>query len=539
LTTARRGFAAAAGLYVSARVVSMTVGLATIPVLVHSLGGEGFAAWALLLSCSVVFSELHLGVYPALMRAIAAADHSGEQGVSRLWASALGALATLYLAAFPAVLAGSRPVAEWLRLPMIGVWHPGAAVVFVFAAVFLRSLLTTGALVLFASALFRKTAGLSVAQSVLTNASAAAAAWLTRDLRVTLVVFWSAHLAVEGAGFVWALSMGWRPRLRLVSVDVIRKLLAYGMRVQLSEWAQMVNFQFDKFVIARVLGLWPAALYEVSNRSVLALRSIPSSSMDTFLPIVARGRTEGADVVTDARKMAFLALYAILLFFAAPLAVAPLFLFAWVGEMGYVARHVFAFLIVGAGANLLAQPLAALAQAKGDPRAQAQAAGTAILLNVLLSLMLVRVWGLEGAALGSSIAMLFGSMVLFRRARHAVGDHVVTAVTDILQKHWSLFLCCVVWGVTTHLAFGWWIEVTSVTVRYELSNRLMAAGATAILYGACVATLLLLKLRMHGLSPEEEQLLGRIPLRFRETASSAFRHVYPRGRSDGSSGQGR
>jgi O-antigen/teichoic acid export membrane protein len=517
----------------------MAVGLATIPVLIHSLGGERFAAWALLLSCSLVFSELQVGIHPALMRSVATvAAQSREEDVSRLWASALAILAVLHVAALPAVVWLSHPVAEWLRLPMVGSWRPGLGLVLVFVAVLCRSMLSTGTLALFASARFRATAGLSVSQSVLSNVSAAAAAWMTRDLRATLVAFWSAQLLVEGVGFALALSMRWRPSPRLVSLPTVWRLLSYGVRVQLSDWAQIVNFQFDKFVIARFLGLWPAALYEVSNRGVLALRSIPSSGMDTFLPLVARTMSDESAAAASARKMALLSLYAILLFFAAPLAVAPLFLFAWVGEMGYVSRHVFTLLVIGASCNLLALPLAALARAKGDPRVQAQAAGVAILLNVPLSLTLVRLWGVEGAALGSSLAMVCGSALLFHRARRVVGDGVVTAVTDVFKSHWPLFLSCVVWAVATHLAFGLWIEATSVIVRYTLSNRLLAAGAAVILYAACVTMLLLLKLRLYGVRPDEEGLLKRLPLPWSPEGSSGVGHVYVTERPTGAASDG-
>lgn len=505
-----QGFAASAGVYVAARVLSMAVGLATIPLLIHSLGGRGFAAWAILLSCSVVFSELQLGVHAALIREVAVADRAGPHAVSRLWASALAFLIAIYVSVLPVVAMAAEPLAEWLRLPHVGGGHPGSAVIFIYLAVSARSALSTGTQTLFASALFGRAAALSLAQAVLSNTTAALVAWLTRDLAATLVGFWSAQILVVGAGFWIARGMGWRPRLRFASLGLVRRLLAYGVKVQLAEWAQIVNFQFDKFVIVRVLGLWPAALYEVSNRSVLALRSIPSSGMNTFMPVVTQRTTNGDGAEGAARKMSLLALYAILVFFAAPLAVAPVFLYAWVGEMGYVSRHVFALLVVGAAANLLTLPLAALAQAAGRPQVQARAAGASIVLNVPLSLALVRVWGLEGAALGSSLAMVVGSAVLLREARRALGGSVVAVVTGTLRRHWPLLFVCVAWGLAVHLVFGHWFEATNVTVRYSLAKRAVAAGAALALYGACVVTLILLKLRLHGLEEDERQLLNRV-----------------------------
>jgi O-antigen/teichoic acid export membrane protein len=503
------GFAGPASLFVAARVVNMLVGLAMIPLLIHSLGGQGFAAWAILLSCSAVFGELQLGIHTALVREVAITDRSAGVAVSRLWSSGMGFLVVVHAAAFPFVVSAARSVGEWLRLPNVGPWHPGTAVTLVFACVAVRSVLMTGGFALFASGRFGQAAALSLAQALASNTAATVIAWRTRDLAATLVGFWGAQLAVVAVGVVLARAVGWRPRIDFVSARVIRRLLAYGLKVQLAEWAQIINFQFDKFVIVRVLGLWPAALYEVSNRSVLALRSIPSSGMDTFLPVATRHVRGGEDVAAP-RRMTVLALYGVLLFFAAPLVVAPLFLYAWVGEMGYVSRHVFAFLALGATANLLALPLAALAQAAGRPDVQAHAAVASILLNVPLSLALVRVWGVEGAALGSSLAMLLGVIVLFHQARGALGREAVASVVATLVRHWPLAITCLAWGVAVHLAFGRWFETTSIQLRYGLVLRAQAGGLALALYVCCLLTLVVAKLRLGGFEPEEQQMLARI-----------------------------
>jgi O-antigen/teichoic acid export membrane protein len=497
-------------LYVAARLVNMVLGFAMIPLLIHSLGGQGFAAWAILLSCSAVFNELQLGMHGALVREVAVADRAQPDAVARLWASTVAFLVAVHAALLPVIVLAARPLAEWLRLPRVGPWHPGVAILIVFVAVAARSALITGAFALFASTRFYQAVAVSLGQALVSNATATVVAWHTRDLAATLVAFWTAQLVVLGIGFAAALSTGWRLRPALVSGHVIRRLLAYGVRVQLAEWAQIINFQFDKFVIVRVLGLWPAALYEVSNRSVLALRSIPASGMETFLPVITSRASSGQDAHADPRRMALLALNGVLVFFAAPLVVAPVFLYAWVGEMGYVSRHVFAFLILGASANLLALPLAALCQAAGRPQVQARAAIASILLNVPLSLTLVRLWGLEGAALGSSLAMVLGMAVLLREARVALGRDVVSVVTRTLVRHWPLALVCLVWGLAVHVGFDRWLDTTSVPVRYMRSQRAVAGLVALGLYAGCLLTLAVFKVRLVGLEDDERQSLARL-----------------------------
>ena len=509
------GFAGPAALFIGARLVNMAVGLLMIPVLVHSLGGNGFAGWAILLSCSAVFSELQLGMHTALVRAVAVADRTDPEAIGRISSSAAGFLVAIHLVALPVVALSAHSLGEWLRLPTVGRWHPGVAVLGVFAAVAVRSVLLTGSYALFAAARFHRAAALSLGQALVSNTTATLVAWFTRDLAATLAGFWMAQLAVVGTGFGLARGIGWRPRLGSVQPGLIRRLLAYGVRVQIAEWSQIINFQFDKFVIVRVLGLWPAALYEVSNRSVLALRSIPASGMETFLPVATQRTVGGQHRVAATRMMARLAVYAGLIFFAAPLTVAPVFLYAWVGEMGYVSRRVFAFLVIGAAANLLALPLATVAQAAGQPGVQARAALASILLNVPLSLTLVQVWGLEGAAMGSSLAMILGMAVLLQQARLTLGRDVVSAVTGTLGRHWPLALVCLAFGTTVHVVFQRWVEGTSITVRYAVGSRATAGLIALGLYAACLLMLVALKVRLLGMEDDERQLLERLSARTR------------------------
>jgi O-antigen/teichoic acid export membrane protein len=425
-----------------------------------------------------------------------------------LWSSAAAFLVVAYGIALPVAVLVAPSVGRWLRLPEVGFWHPGTAIVFVYVCVAARAVLITGNFTLFAAGSFREAAALSLGQALASNMVATAAAWRTHDLVPTLASFWFTQVLVVALGWLIAQRRGWQPRVHLVSLVAIRRLLAYGTRVQLSEWAQIINFQFDKFVIVRVLGLWPAARYEVANRSVLALRSIPSSGMDTFLPVAAP-RNEDEDL-SGPRRMSGIALYGVILFLAAPLAVAPVFLYAWVGEMGYVSRHVFAFLALGATANLLSLPLAALAQAAGRPEVQARAAAASILLNIPRSLFFVRFWGVEGAALGSALAMILSTAILIDQARTALGSRVVSEVLATIGRYWSLYVACLAWGAAVHLGFRHWFEGTSVSVRYGWGPRAMAAGAALLLYIACVLTLAALKLRLGSLTPDERRVVAVI-----------------------------
>jgi len=503
------GFAQPAGLFIAARLINIVVGLAMIPLLIHFLGGIGFATWAILLSCSAVFTQLQLGIPTALVREVAVRpDHATAPG---LWSSAAVLLVAIYASLLPLVTLSAAPLGEWLRLPLVGPWQPGVAIVAVYVCVAVRAVLLTGSDSLVAALRFHYVAGLSLAQALVSNTAATVAAGFTRDVGRTLIAFWLAQLVVVGAGCLLAQRhLGWRPRLRLSDRRDMKGLVAYGAKIQLGEWAQTINFQADKFIIVRMLGLWPAALYEVANRSILALRSIPASGMDTFLPIAAKEAGAGEDLSAAARRMSVAALYGVLVLFAAPLAVAPMFLYAWVGEMGYISRHVFTCLAIGTAANLLTRPVTALAQAAGHPQIPARAATVSILLNVPLSLALVRTWGVEGAALGSSVAMIIGALVLLHEARMRLDTEAATAVGDALARQWPLAVVCLAWGTGVHLTFRHWFLATPISVRYGVGLRIRAGVIALVLYAACLVVLAIVKMRVVGLDERELEVVTAV-----------------------------
>jgi len=283
---ARQGLGDAAALMVVGRVLNMALNILMVPLLIHFLGGHGFALWALLLSCAAVFAALEIGIPTAFVKHLAVALGSPQAGrASPFPGAASSLLAALYGVLLPVVVLASPQLAAWLQLPDEGLLRSHHLIVFIYLAAGLRSVLQIGWYSLFAARQFFTAAVLSFSQAFLSNFVATVAASIWRRVDATLLCFWSAQLLVCTVGWIIAKRrLGWR-----VARDPGRRrawgtLAAYGVKVQIQDWAQVVNFQFDKFVMLGAVGLWGVALYEVANRSALAIRSVPAAGMETFLP---------------------------------------------------------------------------------------------------------------------------------------------------------------------------------------------------------------------------------------------------------------
>ena len=499
-----------AALMVGARVASMAMGILTIPFLIHYLGSTGFAAWALLLALAAGFSLLDIGALNIVVRFLAepAAAHRWHQARATLglvWIM----LAAMYMVGLIVILAVSGPLSVWLRLPDTALVSPREAVCAVFVAVALKAFFETGTRALYAARQFRVVALMALLQSMLSNLAAIITAWESKRLDLTLLAYWSVQLTVL-AVLCFLFRRQCLPHLSMAAFNFgqMREMAAYGLRSQLDQWAQFINFQFDKLIIAGWVGLWAVAPYEVANRSALALRSVPASGLETTLPgavLVQADRTAALRWYFASTRMT---VYAVCVFMLAPLAIAPVFLYAWTGELGYVGRWVFLALIVGAAAGVLTLPAAILAQASGRADFPARSAALSILFNVPLSLALVLQWGLAGAAIGTGIALMLSSLHLLR-AVHAHFGWRITATLRTMLHLWPPIVVCVCFGALSYWMFSEWITTVEASVRYARATRIGPGLLALLMYGLCLASLLFVELARGAFTQEERSWLTR------------------------------
>ena len=485
-----------AGLMVMARLGNVAVGMATIPALIHFLGPRDFAAWALLLAMSFAFVGLEIGMALTFVKHAAPLLQGRELHAAReVKSSALVVLAVVFsLAALPVITLAPWAARE-LELPDGATLGAGGKIVFVYFAVAVRSLMQFGSHGLTAARRFRAVATVVFLQSTAGNvASAVCAAW-TRRLDLALLAFWSAQCFVAACGFAFSLRLfegggkGGGPTLATA-----KELMPHGLKIQLGEWAQIVTFQFDKFIIANWLGLLSVAAYEVANRCMLALRSIPVAGLDSFLPSAAIDQSAPEEVWQRYLSVTRLAASAVSVFMLAPLTIAPLFLYAWTGHVGYDARGAFAGLFLGFAANVLALPAAAMVQAAGRADLQARAAMLTLVVNVPLSLTLLWQFGMGGAAIGTSLAMMGGALVLVASMHRAYG-RPPAATLSMLAAYWPVLLACALIAIAAWVPFARWFGEVPEALRDSWRLRLPLAGVAIGGYLLIAALLLVLQFR--------------------------------------------
>ena len=496
---------------VAARIGNMVLGLAVIPVLIHYLGGNGFAAWALLLAISIAFTLLEMGMALTYVKQVAPLIKEGSwPQVTEVLNHVMAILVMAFAVGALPIFWFAEPIARQLRVPDTSLFEAARLIEFVYGAVALRALLQFGSHTLNAARRFGALALASFLQSFVSNGAAAVAAIWTRRLDITLLAFWVAQLLVLAVIFAIASRLFIRvSTLVLPSFRRMRELCSHGLKLQVYDLAQVVSYQFDKFLIAGFVGLWAVAPYEVGNRSVLALRSIPASGVDSFLATASIGQTDRSDLWQRYQNVTELAAIAVLIFMIAPLAVAPAFLYAWTGEMGHTGRWVFLSLILGAAFSVLALPAAAMAQAAGRADLQARSAVATLFINIPLSYFLLLKWQLVGVAAGSAIAMTAGAMLLLADTHKAYGQPLFGTLKR-LGNLWPLLSVCFGFALLVWLPFDSWLASLDPGTRFSRELRLIPGLLAGVAYVGCLLSMLLLQIHRGALTAEQQRILDRL-----------------------------
>ncbi|MHC4139511.1 MAG: hypothetical protein ACYSR1_06630, partial [Planctomycetota bacterium] len=171
-------------------------------------------------------------------------------------------------------------------------------------------------------------------------------------------------------------------------------------------------------------------------------------------------------------------MWLIIFFLLAPLTVSSLFLFAWVGQIGYHGRHVFMFLATGIAVNILVVPVSIFIQAMGRTSLEAVISFCSIIMNVLFSLILIKFWGKEGAAAGTGLAMILAGMMYTYLFHKVHRRSMAYTIRYLLHYSWPLLFICLIW-----FALGRAIEPLVISSRWYMGP------ASVVLYVSLVLAL--------------------------------------------------
>ena len=439
-------------LYFSSLAVPAIAAVFLVPVTIRALGPTRFGLFALAWAVAEGSGMFDFGLGRATVRFVAdATDRGAERLREIILASffsqaAAGVVAGLLLFFLTPVL-----VAQVFTIDTAAI--PEATAMFRVLALHLPVLLATGSLraALEGAQRFDVSAALRIPGAVASVAvpaalasagySLAAILWCLLIVRATLLVVSASVVSRTLLRKPWSIPDNAR---------TLREMLGYSGWVAVSTALGPLLGSFDRFVVGSALGVTALGYYtgaaEAANRFLL----IPVTAFSALLPALAAtdataGRDRALMVTRAARRQMAALLFPLCL---ALFAFAPAVLRIWVGpEFADAAGTALRILAAGVFFNGLAHLPLALLYGSNRPDLPAKINVAEIIIYLPLTVMLVRTWGISGAALAWATRCVADLVLYELVSRRAIGR----CADDILERERTTRLLWTGGGLTAAL----------------------------------------------------------------------------------------
>jgi O-antigen/teichoic acid export membrane protein len=386
------------------------------PFMIGRLGLDAFGVWAVTGALATYAGLLDLGVGKTLARFIAIYDVDGDErkmresvGLGCLIVTGVGVLAALVAAALAPFLSDQLGVLDdadmrLVLLASVGIWTcNGFEGIFSAVCEGKRQMIPSNVALSIALTLnfAFSMAALAASDSLLVYAYA--------NVGAALLGVPAAYLAMRR---VWG-----GPRFSLPSLALAREVIVFSAKNQLSWFADLINLQTDKLIIAVMIDIRSAAVYEIGSRVVSAVRGAAVMATSAIIPTAAaRIAEEGREAVGAMyrRYLTRVCATAFPLFVVAAVS-SPFLLVAWLGSVPADAGIVIPILSAAYLVNITTGAGTTLAISAGAPGFAAANAGLIAVLNVIFTLALTPLFELWGVVIGTAAAIVIGSVLFNRR----------------------------------------------------------------------------------------------------------------------------
>ena len=388
------------------RLFSACLGLILTPLFVRRLGTEAYAIWVLNLTIINYFYLMEGSCGGAIVKHVAEAEATNDKAeLASVVQTALAVYGVFGLVVF-AVTMGCG---HWLLAPFYrGSPHHQTAAN-------LLSISGLAAIIMWPSLVFPSVLRGQL-RFVTLNWIQGVGALLTQ-LVVIGAVTWGARLEVVALGFycasmvttialLWAVGQrmrGWRPSAKFMDRALFVRILRFSSGLFLLELLSMLGYQSDRLIIAYFLPLSAVTTYDVVTKMFYVLRSIYGSLLGVIEPLVfaASRRQDLAFVGQMAVKGTKIVTVVYTPVIVLGMVVAGPFLKTWMG--GEYARYGYwsALYISHYLLPPIVGVIGTVAIGMSRLRAMQRLSAMAVLLNVAISVAGVKMFGFEGALVGT------------------------------------------------------------------------------------------------------------------------------------------
>jgi len=477
MASSKKRFAVNVGMNWIATAINMIVPFFLTPFVVRHLGTVQYGIWILAVSTVSYLALLDLGLRSAVIRFVSKAQAEGNlaEGTkmisAALWFRVLIAVA---VSALGILLAYATPHFFKIPPPLI---HASRLTVLTCAlgvAVTLVSGVFGGVL----AAIHRFDLLSSVSMLQTTLRACGILLILRSGHGLIYLAYWELTVVTLTGVLTYLIALkifpASRAPIRRPDSSVLRAIWTYSFTTL------QIIINTDSLVVGAFLSVGMVTFYSIGSSLVSYASQVSSAVSTTFMPMAsslsATGRSEDLQRMLIRGTQAMLGL-------VFPIALALIFrgstfISLWMGpQYGHVSEVVLRILTISLFFSMADSTAGAIMMALNKHKPVARWAVYEALLNLGLSILLVRSVGLYGVAWGTSISMTFTHLAFWPRY---VKKILGVPVTDYIWQGWGkVSLCAVPFGIICYVAEKYW-RATSLPIFFA------QIIVTLPIYGLCV-----------------------------------------------------
>ena len=270
-------------------------------------------------------------------------------------------------------------------------------------------------------------------------------------------------------------------RLQHFRRERLRELSGFSAYVAVVDWSARLTYTTDAFFLGVFMNTAAVAVYSVAQRISDTLLTLTQQIHTLLMPAVVHRAIEGETAGQRSmmiRATRFQLAIAMCLCGAIGTAAATL-IHAWLGPgwnaSARVTQILAAVVVIRAA---IAMPITML-QGTGHHRFVAAASAFAAVVNLILSVVMVAIWGVLGVALATAIAAALCAVLVFPRSCRAVGIGVWTGCRSILLP--------ALWPAAVAVVFVNWLQqalpIGIVPALMTVSLGMATYAAVFVLFG--------------------------------------------------------
>lgn len=200
-----------------------------------------------------------------------------------------------------------------------------------------------------------------------------------------------------------------------LQLGLFKDVGVFSLYIFIESVVSMINISLDRFLLGKMVGSVATAVYAVGGQINTLYMSLSTSISSVFVPrinnMVEKGNSDRllSDMFIRVGKIQFIVLYLVICGF---IVFGRRFMALWVGDVYNESFYVAVLLIVPNTINLIQNVAYEIQRAKYLQKYRSLMYLGIAIMNIVVSIFLIRIWGASGAAMGTAMAWIIGSGVL-------------------------------------------------------------------------------------------------------------------------------